>query len=847
MVPLEDIFVDPDLAKDKTTIAGVDSEYIETLDEVLCTPSSRVLLKGVAGSGKTTIVNHIMVQWSRHQGPLRFYDLALVVKLRDLSRNANIVNYIFDEILPVDGYSEAHRLLLRHCLRHSDHSWKVALVLDGLDEISDIPREIKDLIEKRVMSGVTLLLTTRDWKETAVNKYVRHVVELQGLSDSKLPTFIAKYLGEDPTTNTERFLREARNANVEDMLRVPFYCICLVLAWLHHSYELPKSRTLLNSVMVDMISVAFFNKSHHRFNLNALPQGLRELHATLSPGLDPGDLLEALPTFPVFFHLGRLALHGLLGNGRLYFTEDEVQRDLGNEAFQLGLLTRRKVYHNRRVKLILKFPHKSLQEFFSAIYIVHLISVLKDSSRVSEHAEAQQELDKLWCRVMDSHFVSEFGLVFTYCCGLCLDTAEVVLEEIYHAVSRDTKTTECCETIVQGTLITVVVSSRVVQHKRYTTNTIADCHLEAMQHPYITSEKRRRLTELAARAIDGCMVIFSGRSNLLATRTFLTECNAISELNERYPLKTVLLVWKEDVGDPSEIVKLLPVASLSCFWFMPRTTFTSDYKPMAPVMPAHQVQAILLHLSLGSQLRQLILIRVDLSQMSKFLAECLNGHKRLERLSMINNVLPLSFSPSLPEAIRLLPLTCIDLARNFDMHLLNANMPITIQELYLVFTSLDECSWRNLREKLPELTKLRTLYLSENPAMGAAFKRYPPEFARAPALEAIHVDNCGLDMDNLRELLPCVNKVKHVRTLDLSNNNLSFDSSLSEFVSSTVHLEALFITGNEVSDSVMADLQRTQQARRDQGRVDVNIDIFTSCKQWRKAWFGEYNQAFADF
>ena len=845
VVPIDHIFVDPDLTKDKTTIAGFASEYIDSLDDILSEMPTRVLLKGVAGSGKTTLINWVTTQWTKRKGPLAKYDLTLVVKLRDVQRDTTVVDYVMDELLPYDGFTVAHRLYLRHCLRHSDHSHTVALVFDGLDEVNSLPREVKDIIEKRTMSHVTVLLTTRDWKETTVNRWFQHVIELQGISDSKLPTFIAKYLGEDSATNTERFLREARNANIEDMLRVPFYCICLVLAWLHHSYELPKSRTLLYSTMIDMISVGFFNKvQYDQQNLATLPPELKELHATLSPGLDPPDLLEALPSFPVLSRLGRLAFHGLLGDGKLYFTKEEVQSDVGDEVFQLGLLSQRKVYQNRRVKLQLKFPHKSLQEFSTAIYIVHLVRVTRDPSRVSEHEEAHKELERLWKKVMDSHFVAEFSLVFVSCCGLSLDTAEVTMQEMARLVLEDAKTQECRGHIITGTLVSIVVSNVAVQHIRYVTNTVVNCHYEAMQHPGLTPERRTRLTESAARVLDGCMVIFAGRSNLQAFCTFLKEYNAIQE---RSPLTTVLLVWKEDVGDPSELVKLLPVSALSCFWFMPRTTFSSDGSPMSPSMPHHHVQSILVHLSKGSQLRQLILIRVDLSKMSMFLAECLRGNKRLERLSLIANKLSLSGTPSLVEAINQLPLTCIDLARNTELQALASNVPATIEKLYLVLASLDSQSWGNLRTKLPQLINLKILYLSDNPNLGMAFRDHPPDFSRAPALEAVFLDRCGLDAGAVQDLLPRMAKVKTLTTLDLSGNGIQFDSSLVEFVSSTPQLQWLYITGNNVSLALEGELRGTQEDRLTQGKEELNVDIFCASEQWRQAWYAEYNQAFADF
>ncbi|KAK3869582.1 hypothetical protein Pcinc_025106 [Petrolisthes cinctipes] len=158
-----------------------------------------LVVEGLAGSGKTTLVAHMTAEWLESSNDsirgLNEYKLLLKVQCRDthLSSYTDLVDFLFQPSTP--EYKE----LLSKLVKESS----LLVIIDGIDEVNEFSRKlIRDILDQ--MQGnpkCTVMLTTRpeafqEGLQFIPSTYYQVEVELVGIPMGHREDFLRRYLDE---------------------------------------------------------------------------------------------------------------------------------------------------------------------------------------------------------------------------------------------------------------------------------------------------------------------------------------------------------------------------------------------------------------------------------------------------------------------------------------------------------------------------------------------------------------------------------------------------------------------------------------------------------------------------
>ncbi|XP_072016963.1 NLR family CARD domain-containing protein 4-like [Amphiura filiformis] len=208
-VDIDDVFVDLELLEESFLPGIVSKVPLKTYDELFSLkkkgdkdkPVLRVLLKGDAGSGKTTLAGKIAYDWSQcvegNASPtLSKFTLLFCLKMRYFDHDISLVDAIFDQLLPSDSKVSKgglHKYIV-------DNAEKVAVILDGADEFSGkIERSpqgnlVMDVVCNKMLCNSCVVVTTRPQRVTSVREFSQYShVEVKGFNEEGIFEFIGKF------------------------------------------------------------------------------------------------------------------------------------------------------------------------------------------------------------------------------------------------------------------------------------------------------------------------------------------------------------------------------------------------------------------------------------------------------------------------------------------------------------------------------------------------------------------------------------------------------------------------------------------------------------------------------
>ena len=154
-----------------------------------CEHPRRVLIEADPGMGKTTFCEKMCLDWSTGSisEPFPFFPLVISVKCRDLATD-NIMEAITDQVLPRDVSSEEKEALFNYI---KENQSKVLLVVDGMDELKNL--NLSDLIQRKILSQIYLLVTTRHEAGIKIRRFFDSVLEITGYAVTDAKNYIIKY------------------------------------------------------------------------------------------------------------------------------------------------------------------------------------------------------------------------------------------------------------------------------------------------------------------------------------------------------------------------------------------------------------------------------------------------------------------------------------------------------------------------------------------------------------------------------------------------------------------------------------------------------------------------------
>ena len=377
-----------------------------------------VHVEGSPGIGKTTFCLKLAHDWANGAMPRNFPSFKLVFLLKCRDMKGDIVEDIFEQLLPEDLKKKTKEALVSF-LKELNNQKQILIILDGLDEL---PEKLKDCVNKvlgrKMLPFCYVLVTTRPEKGIETRKKLRFDMRLaiEGFSEDGSFEYIRKHfknLGTGHSSKGERLIEEIKqNPLLRDLRSNPLNLLLLCVVYEDHEGSLPSSITDLYQTIVRCLLKRYCAR-----------EGLKA--SEKDEDLDKQFEVTLLA-------LGELAWKCLL-NDRLSFYEDELEElERSNEnivARRLGLVYKEESLQRLKPRHTYSFLHKTFQEYLAASHIAHNFR----RSRELQMLEQIQFPDKR----------QEFKQVFVFVCGILREEANILFKLIGKMLQGQWDWSEC--------------------------------------------------------------------------------------------------------------------------------------------------------------------------------------------------------------------------------------------------------------------------------------------------------------------------------------------------------------------------------------------------------------------
>ena len=307
----------------------------------------RVLIEGVAGSGKSTLTQRMCCDYSNGHFA-QDYNVVIHVALRSLPKDQQklgLQDLIFTSVGEADIVKEVADSIT------SCQGQVVLFIFDGFDELSEEMREsslVRDIIKGHVLPKSSFVVTTRPISAESLYHCVDRRVEISGFGKEEVKKYVTEYFASSNPSAGEKLLSSlSLRPHIERLCYVPLFLlmVCYIVSLDGDSAELPRTLHQLFEYLILLT-----------LNHNLERVGRKECAHSLQ------DVSRLCPSFD---NLTQLALEGILKDTIIFFDlEFEV-----DSAF-LGLFnciaTRN---HIGVISRTWHFLHLALQEFMAALAV----------------------------------------------------------------------------------------------------------------------------------------------------------------------------------------------------------------------------------------------------------------------------------------------------------------------------------------------------------------------------------------------------------------------------------------------------------------------------------------------
>ena len=376
-----------------------------------------VLVEGSPGIGKSTFCLKLAHDWANGERSRNFpiFNLVFLLKCRDMK--GDIVEDIFEQLLPED-LKEKTKEVLVNFLGDLNNQKQILIILDGLDEL---PEKLEDHVNKvlgrKKLSLCYVLATTRQEKGIHTREQFQFdtCLAIEGFSEENSFEYIRKHfrnIGTEHSSKGERLIDEIKqNPLLDDLRSNPLNLLLLCVVYEDHEGSLPSSITDLYQTIVRCLLRRYCAKE----KLKASEK---------DEDLDKQFEIAILA-------LGELAWKCLL-NDRLSFYEDELEElERSNEnivARRLGLVYKEESLKRLKPRHTYIFLHKTFQEYLAASYIAH--NLLASAFHVPE-------------QVKSFEVTLKFRKMFLFVCGILREEASILFTQIGDTLQKDWDWSKC--------------------------------------------------------------------------------------------------------------------------------------------------------------------------------------------------------------------------------------------------------------------------------------------------------------------------------------------------------------------------------------------------------------------
>lgn len=332
-----------------------------------------ITLIGNAGSGKSTVIKYLFLNAIDSD-----FKIPIKIELRYLNDyDGSVIEYIKDNIFKLSKLASNDRIIER-LMKSGDFIF----FLDGYDEITSsrkerITKQIDDLV--KLYNKNYYVLSTRPYTEIEMLPLF-HNYEVCELSDEDINQFIQKQI---PSTESELIgkiieaINNPENLSYKSFLSNPLLLSMFILTFQSYS-SIPQKRSAFYSQVFDALFSVHDSMSKLAF--------VREKQSGLSKEqiIAIMELFSFLSYFEEKFIFTSTYLNNKLDNikDRKNHIRFDNQKLISDLQVAIGIINQDGTEYT--------FPHRSLQEYFAALYI----SSLSDSNKSIVYSKIIASLTK---------------------------------------------------------------------------------------------------------------------------------------------------------------------------------------------------------------------------------------------------------------------------------------------------------------------------------------------------------------------------------------------------------------------------------------------------------------------
>ena len=263
-----------ELAKNEKVIRSLDEVFIAQLEDNSST-SLKVLIEGVAGAGKTTLIQKSCTDWA--DGNLfQQFDLVVLITLRKegLERAKSL-----EELLPGDDSDLKQKVVENIKMTSGKH---LLFIFDGFDELSECVRTSNSIflkiIQGELLHNCAVILTSRPYASDGLitDGWIHRHVKILGFTKEQIERYIMQnILDKSAAQSLMKSLNE--NMAITSVSSTPLSCSILLYIFKQMKFELPSTLTELFDAFIYSLVKRHAKRQKHEQkvnNLNNLPEPL---------------------------------------------------------------------------------------------------------------------------------------------------------------------------------------------------------------------------------------------------------------------------------------------------------------------------------------------------------------------------------------------------------------------------------------------------------------------------------------------------------------------------------------------------------------------------------------------